>query len=120
MNENTQAAKYPRASVRKAHIFYKDRMAGILEKTKHGYIFTYDDIYLSQPDAKPVSFSLPLRFEPYQAKDLFPFFENLLPEGWLLEIVTKVSKIDKSDKFSLLLHNAGDPVGAVSIQPAKE
>lgn len=31
----------------------------------------------------PVSFSVPLRPEPFEDKRLFPFFDGLIPEGWL-------------------------------------
>jgi HipA-like protein len=30
----------------------------------------------------------PLRSEPYESRGLHPFFENLLPEAWLLELST--------------------------------
>ena len=60
---------------------------------------------------------MPLRAEKYDSKELFPFFDGLLPEGWLLDLDCAAAKIDKNDKFRLLLHTGRDPVGAVSVQP---
>ena len=65
----------------------------------------------------PVSLTLPLRSEPYLSQGLHPFFENLLPEGWLLEVSTKKLKISKDDPFGLLLATCGDCIGAVEIEP---
>ena len=48
------------------------------------------------------------------------FFDGLLPEGWLLELICASAKIDKNDKFRLLLHTGQDPVGAVSIKAIEE
>ena len=56
----------------------------------------------------------------YFSTDLFPFFENLLPEDWLLELTVSKLKIDKNNKFNLLLHVGGDTVGAVKIEPVKK
>ncbi len=58
---------------------------------------------------------MPLRPEPYETKGLLPFFENLLPEGWLLEIATAKLKITKDDAFGLLLATCADCVGAVEV-----
>ncbi len=41
--------------------------------------FTYDVEYLAQPDASPLSFSLPLQAEPFDSDRTTVFFENLLP-----------------------------------------
>ena len=51
----------------------------------------------------PISVTLPLRNEPYESEDLFPFFQGLLPEGWYLEIVASTLKIDKEDDYGILL-----------------
>ena len=57
----------------------------------------------TDPAAVAVSLTLPLRPEPYEWPGLHPFFENLLPEGWLLEIATTKLKISSNDAFGLLL-----------------
>ena len=55
--------------------------------------------------------------EPYVSNGLHPFFENLLPEGWLLEVASKTLKISKDDAFGLLLATCADCVGDVEIEP---
>lgn len=114
MSDNVAAKPTARAGV-----FYRDKRAGTLTKTDSGYEFLYDAAYLTDPAARPISFSMPLQAEKYEAKNLFPFFEGLLPEGWLLEVISATAKIDKNDGFALLVHTGRDPVGAVSIRPAE-
>ena len=93
------------------------RPVGVIEETEGNIVFTYLSEWLSQPDAMPVSLTLPLRAEPYVSQGLHPFFENLLPEGWLLGVTTKKLKISKDDPFGLLLATCQDCVGAVEIEP---
>ncbi len=88
--------------------------AGILSETDDGYVFKYDAEYLSD-NAGPVSLTLPIRKEPYVSKVLFPFFDGLIPEGWLLDIAEKNWKIDVRDRMGLLLVCCRDCIGAVSI-----
>lgn len=82
--------------------------------------FRYDAEWLAAADARPVSLTLPLRSEPYVNEGLHPCFENLLPEGWLLELATTKLKLSKDDPFGLLIATCADCVGAVEILPAKE
>ena len=103
-----------------AEVFYRDKRAGELRKTDAGFEFAYDGAYLSSPEALPISLSLPLRAEKYESKMLFPFFVGLLPEGWLLDLICASAKIDKNDKFGLLLHTGQDPIGAVSVMAAED
>jgi serine/threonine-protein kinase HipA len=54
--------------------------------------------------------------EPYTSKTLFSFFDGLIPEGWLLNVVTHNWKIDRRDRFGLLLIACKDTIGIVTIQ----
>jgi serine/threonine-protein kinase HipA len=89
---------------------------GIIEEINGDTRFTYSPEWLARTDAVPVSLTLPLRPEPYVSKGLHPFFENLLPEGWLLEVSSKTLKISKDDPFGLLLATCADCIGAVEIE----
>ncbi len=102
----------------RAIVYYGDKEAGELTKKPGGYEFAYNAAYLSDPAAMPISLSMPLAQARFESPALFPFFDGLLPEGWLLELTCTAAKIDKNDKFRLLLHTGKDPVGAVSIRPA--
>ncbi len=100
-----------------AEVLYNNIRAGIITKTHSGYEFIYDQDYLGENRARPISLSMPLSREIYRSRELFPFFEGLLPEGWLLAQTSSVLKIDTNDKFNLLLNIGRDTIGAVSIVP---
>ena len=90
---------------------------GLLTEDETGYTFRYDAYYLRLPDATAVSLTLPLTEQVYRDKVLFPFFDGLIPEGWLLDIAEKSWKIDNRDRMSLLLACCKDCIGAVGVVP---
>ena len=99
---------------RKAVVYSNGIKAGILEETGTGYRFAYDKAFIKQN--VPVSVSLPLKEEAYESRQLFPFFQGLLPEGWFLDIVASTLKIDKDDDFGILLAACRETVGAVTVE----
>ena len=100
---------------RKAQVFYKDELAGLLTEYKDEYVFEYDKEFLKKNI--PISFSLPPREEPYKSKELFPFFKGLLPEGWYLGIVSMTQKVDSDDAFGVLISTAGtETIGVVTVR----
>lgn len=103
--------------MRRAIVSLNGARAGVLEETATGTRFTYDAGWVARADALPVSLTLRVRAAPYESKGLLPFFENLLPEGWLLEIATTKLKIAKDDAFGLLLATCADCIGAVEVRP---
>ena len=76
--------------------------------------------YLADETSKPVSLTLPLSVKPYKSTVLFPFFDGLIPEGWLLDVALRNTDISELDRFSLLLLCCKDCIGAVSVIPIKE
>lgn len=102
--------------MKQAKVFLKDMFAGILTEDDMGYEFRYEPEYLKSEDALPVSLTLPLTEKPYREKVLFPFFDGLIPEGWLLDIAEQNWKISARDRFSLLLACCKDCIGNISIQ----
>jgi serine/threonine-protein kinase HipA len=105
---------------RRAVVRLDGQPVGSLAETGRTVTFQYDAAWLASDAAVPVSLTLPLRGEPYVTDGLHPYFENLLPEGWLLEIATSKLKIGKDDAFGLLLATCADCIGAVEILPAAE
>jgi serine/threonine-protein kinase HipA len=103
--------------MKQAKVFFQENFAGILTEDENGYTFMYDLDYLQKKDTKAVSLTLPLREQPYNLQILFPFFDGLIPEGWLLDIAGKSWKINSRDRMSLLLACCKDCIGAVSIVP---
>ena len=89
--------------------------AGIIEETDTGYSFCYLESYRLDPSSRPVSLTLPLTTVAYTSKTLFPFFDGLIPEGWLLDISIKNWKLDPRDRMGLLLSVCKDCIGSVSI-----
>ncbi len=102
---------------RRGIVSFDGTRVGLVEETPHGSRFLYDRTYLSQPGAVPISPTLPLRAEPYESRGLHPFFENLLPEGWLLDRVCEKLGLDRTDAFGLMLATCADTAGAVEIVP---
>lgn len=102
---------------RQAIIYFQDRKAGYLSETDDGYAFDYDTIYLASDNAKAISLTLPLSPHRYHSKVLFPFFDGLIPEGWLLDIGEKHWKLNPRDRFELLINLCRDTIGAVSVHP---
>lgn len=76
--------------MRTAKIYYKEDLAGYLTETDDGdYVFQYTPDYVVSYPQQFLTFTMPVRNRPYKDKRLFPFFEGLIPEGWLLDIATK-------------------------------
>lgn len=94
--------------------------AGYLSETENGYSFWYDTTYLKSEYAKAVSLTLPLSDKLYNSKTMIPFFDGLIPEGWLLEVAERNWKLNERDRMGLLLACCKDCIGAVSIVEAKE
>ena len=103
--------------MKQAIVFLRNIKAGILTEDENGYTFEYNTEYLSTANAEAISLTLPLSNRPYYDKVLFPFFDGLIPEGWLLDIAEKNWKIDTRDRMSLLLACCKDCIGAVGVEP---
>ncbi len=103
--------------MRQAEIYRKDIFAGILTEEGGEYRFCYDDTYLARKDAHPISLTLPLQTEAYVSPVLFPFFDGLIPEGWLLDVALRNTDISILDRMSLLLLCCKECIGSVSVVP---
>ena len=107
--------------MRRAEIYYKDSLAGLLTETDEGqYLFQYDKEYIAKYPDQFINFSMPVTEHPYSDNRLFPFFEGLIPEGWLLDIASKNWKINSNDRMGLLLACCQNCIGAVSVKAIAE
>jgi serine/threonine-protein kinase HipA len=102
--------------MRRALVKVDTQIAGWLTQDDDGYHFEYAGAYLAQAAAKPVSLTLPLQKAIYTSNVLFPFFDGLIPEGWLLDIAEKNWKLNPRDRMGLLLACCRDCIGAVSVE----
>ena len=103
--------------MKQADIFIKDIFCGILVEDAEGYHFRYDDSYLSLPGAVALSPTMPLTIASYDKEMMFPVFDGLIPEGWLLEIASSSWKIDPRDRMALLTACCKDSIGDISVTP---
>jgi serine/threonine-protein kinase HipA len=106
-------------SNRTANVLMHGILAGKLVQDDTGYHFIYSPEYLEKKEAEPVSLTLPLQQESFDSLTMIPFFDGLIPEGWLLDIAVKNWKLDVRDRMGLLLVCCKDTIGAVSIEPEK-
>ncbi len=104
--------------MRQALIKYNNTNSGILSELDNGeYEFKYDNSYIETFPDIFISFNIPVSKRPYRSKILFPFFDGLIPEGWLLNIASDSWKIGKNDRMGLLLACCQNAIGAVSVHP---
>lgn len=101
--------------MKKGLVYKKDKLAGNVWEDENGYSFQYNESYLQNPGYGAVSKTLPLRSEVFTDKNMLPFFDGLIPEGWLLKIAIDNWKLNPRDRMSLLLTLCRDCVGDISI-----
>jgi serine/threonine-protein kinase HipA len=104
--------------MRQGLVKYNNEPAGLLTEEDNGeYLFVYDEKYIQTYPNQFITFQMPVSSRPYRNKRLFPFFDGLIPEGWLLNIAAKSWKINKNDRMGLLLACCQNAIGAVSVHP---
>lgn len=104
--------------MRQGLVKYNNIVAGILtEKDTGAYVFEYDTTYIQKYPNQFITFEMPVTSHPFHSKKLFPFFDGLIPEGWLLNIASESWKINKNDRMGLLLACCKNAIGAVSVHP---
>ncbi|MDJ0625329.1 MAG: HipA N-terminal domain-containing protein [Candidatus Caenarcaniphilales bacterium] len=100
--------------IRRGEVYYQDKYAGLIEEVDEGFQFTYEKNYLIN-ETKPISLTMPLREEAYLSKTMIPFFDGLIPEGFLLNVAEENWKLNSKDRMGLLLACCRDCIGAVTI-----
>lgn len=104
--------------MRQAIVKYNHIIAGLLTENDNGeYLFKYEEQYVKDCPNQFISFDMPVRSTQFKSKRLFPFFDGLIPEGWVLNIASESWKIHKNDRMGLLLACCQNAIGAVSIHP---
>ncbi len=97
-------------------VYYDNIECGIIRETEDGFIFSYKKEYLESSNPQSISLTLPLSNHEYFSSMLHPFFDGLIPEGWLLQIATNKWGIKRNDRMGLLLTVCEDTIGAVSVR----
>tara|TARA_R100001369_G_scaffold36196_1_gene61544 strand:- start:41998 stop:42324 length:327 start_codon:yes stop_codon:yes gene_type:complete len=104
--------------LRQAEILYKKEPAGLLTQLDDGsFVFRYHKIWFNDTTKPAISLSLPKTQQEFNAKHLFSFFYNMLPEGSNKQTVCFENRIDTNDHFGILLTTAKyDTIGAVQVK----
>lgn len=102
--------------MRTADVFSRDSLAGKLIEIVQNREYRF--IYEKEYSGPPVSLTMPFEQQEYEYDVFPPFFDGLLPEGYQLEALLKIKKIDRDDLMSQLLAAGSDTVGAVTIKEA--
>lgn len=95
---------------RALNVFLYGKHIGVLDEGNIGRLsFQYNE------DTYPLSVRMPVRSEPYDATYAEPFFENLTPEGDVLDILARKYRLSRKNSFSVLSLIGGECAGAVSL-----
>lgn len=94
------------------HVYNSGKFCGTL--TFDGAVYTFQ--YLPTYQGSPVSLTMPYRQEPYIYTTFPPFFDGLLPEGYQLEGLLRILKIDRRDYMTQLAAVGNDMVGTVTVK----
>jgi HipA-like protein len=107
--------------MRKAAIYNNGVFAGVLTEEDpvkgKGYVFKYDDSYFTDRTKSSISLTLPKTQQEYRSEKIFPFFSNMIAEGFNLGIQSNYHKIDEKDVMGILLATgATDTIGSITIK----
>lgn len=106
--------------MKRGKVYIKDVFCGIITESEEGYTFEYDKSYLNMDGATALTPTMPLTDETYVKEMMFPVFDGLIPEGWLLDIAQSSWKIDARDRMSLLLACCKDCIGDIGVIELKD
>lgn len=107
---------------RAVKVYIKRRYAGVLEEIdRKNYSFRYDNTYYNDPDAPPVSLTMPKDKQEYLSSFLFPVFFNMTSEGDNRMIQARNLRIDENDDFGILAATGHtDTIGAITVIPIEK
>lgn len=102
--------------MRQAKVYNHAIYAGLLIENDDGsFDYIYDDHY----NGPPISLTMPVKQKKIHFKKFPPFFDGVLPEGFLLAALLKKSKLDQHDYFGQLILIGKDLVGSVTVEEIK-
>ncbi len=99
------------------NIFCDEELIGTLSDA---FELCYAPSWLEGRESFDISFSLPRRREPCRGELVRSFFDNLLPEGEVRQLICDRLRLNTSDVFGLLCHLGKDCAGALSLLPPDE
>lgn len=100
-------------------VYFRETRAGVFGRLDDGLLtFTYDDAYLLDQKSRAISFSMPLREEPFGDQVVRPFFSGLLPDEGARQRLAGALGLSAGNAFGLLEVIGGECAGALSLYPA--
>ena len=112
----------PRKPLPTLDVLLNDKLVGAYARRRDGRLtFSYVEIWLSDPNAIPVSLSLPLREAPFTGDAVNAVFENLLPDNdSIRRRLAEQTGAVGTDAFSLLSEIGRECAGALQFLPSGE
>jgi len=105
---------------RSLNVSINDRPVGQLRELNDIWTFEYDASWLEDANAFSLSNGLPmttpLHIDGSSVRPVQWYFDNLLPEELLREVLAKEAKIDQSDAFGLLSHFGSESAGSLVLR----
>ena len=96
-------------------VHLRDRRIGTLRSDGGAISFAYAADYLREPGAEPLSFTLPLREEPYAERDVAAFLSGLLPDEGVRRRIAEILGLSSENTFGLLREIGEDCAGAIAF-----
>lgn len=100
--------------MRKAKVYVNNKEAGTLLELEFGKKYRFE--YIEDYTGMPVSLTMSLYQNIYEFNAFPPFFDGLLPEGFQLEGLLKIGKVDRNDFFAQLMAVGDDLVGNITVK----
>jgi serine/threonine-protein kinase HipA len=97
-------------------VYLNENLVGELEQLITGKLcFTYLSTWLENPNTVALSFSLPLRREPFSEKECRSFFAGILPEDSTRKTIARNLGINAKNDFAMLEKIGGECAGAITF-----
>jgi serine/threonine-protein kinase HipA len=104
--------------MRTAKVFVNGVEAGIFTELEFGKKYCFE--YHTDFQGTGVSLTMPSNQKIYEFDTFPPFFDGLLPEGYQLEGLLKIGKIDRNDFFSQLMAVGSDLTGNLTVKEIRQ
>lgn len=102
-------------------VYQDNYIIGELRLTKNKlFEFEYSTNWLNNKNAFPLSIRLPLKSIIFNDDYARPFFENLLPEFNIRNLIARQFGISEKNIFSILEKIGGECAGAISLNPPNQ
>lgn len=95
----------------------QDFIGNLIQNAGGQMMFEYVESWLRNPNAVPLSLSLPLREGRFRQNECRGFFGGTLPEESNRKVIAKILGISEKNDFAMLEQIGGECAGAVTILP---